>query len=212
MQNFWLFCSKMSTSNKRDDKMDSISNKITDYFSRKNYISEDKKDIYNYGFKLIISDLINFSLVLGLGLVINRFIDGIVFLISLCGIRRFSGGFHAKTFWLCRVSMVFTFLSVIIISNTLEIIKPPLLYIIVFDIISLIVISFFSPVKHPNKKLTKKQCHNNKIKAIIMSTFFTMVSILLIGFSISSGITISVTIWADVLLMIIGIIIVKGGK
>jgi len=202
----------MSTSNKRDEKMDSISNKITDYFLHKKYISEDKKDIYNYGFKLIISDLINFSFVLGLGLVLNRFVDGIVFLISLCGIRRFSGGFHAKTFWLCRVSMIVTFFSVIIISNTLEIIKLPLLYMIIFDIISLIVISVLAPVKHPNKKLTKKQCKNNKIKAILVSTFLTMVSILLIGFNVSDGITISVTIWADVLLMIIGIKTVKGGK
>lgn len=192
--------------------MDSISNKITDYFYSKNYISEDKKDIYNYGFKLIISDLINFSLILVLGLVLNSFFDGIVFLISLCGIRRFSGGFHAKTFWLCRVSMIVTFLIVIIISNTLEIIKPPLLYMIIFDIISLIIISIFSPVKHPNKKLTKKQSKDNKIKAILVSTFLTMVSILLIWFNVSGGITVSVTIWADVLLMIIGIKTVKGGK
>ena len=88
--------------------MDRLANTITDYYIRKKIIAEEKREIYSYGFKLIISDVINYIIIISLGIVFNRLIESIVFLITLCGIRQFSGGFHAKTFWLCRLSMILT--------------------------------------------------------------------------------------------------------
>lgn len=85
---------------------------MTDYCLRKNIIDVDKKEIYRYGFKLIISDIINFSLIIVLGFILGRTIDSIVFLICLCGLRQFTGGFHAKTFWFCRFLMIITYICV----------------------------------------------------------------------------------------------------
>ena len=192
--------------------MDAMSKKITNYLCRKQYIHISDKDIYEFGFKLLISDVINFSLVLLIGVALNKLLDGIVFLTVLCGIRRFSGGFHAKTFWLCRIAMIFTFLSVLIVSNGIIIIEMPLLYIILFDIISLIFISVFSPIKHIRKKLTKKHFRYNKIMATLLSSSFICLSVLLIVLGVDVGITITVTVWSNVFLMIIGIIKGKGGE
>lgn len=52
--------------------MDKISNKITDYLCLRNFIPEKDREIYNYGFKLILSDIINFSIVV-LSIVFRKF-------------------------------------------------------------------------------------------------------------------------------------------
>ncbi|PWM69170.1 MAG: hypothetical protein DBX61_02210 [Clostridiales bacterium] len=189
--------------------MDKISNKITDYLCLRNFIPEKDREIYNYGFKLILSDIINFSIVILLGLLTNRILEGIVFLITLCGIRRFSGGFHAKTFWLCRVLMILTFIIVWVITELIYNFRLFFPYVIVVDILALIFIAIFSPIKHPNKKLSKKQVKTNKIKATLAAIVLTVISAFLMTFKFKCGMTVSVTIMAVVFLMIIGM---KGGE
>ena len=97
--------------------MDRLVDIITNYYVRKNVITEDKRDIYFYGFKLIISDIINYAIIIIIGIVLNRLIESVAFLISLCVLRQFSGGFHAKTFWLCRLSMIITYICVMALSD-----------------------------------------------------------------------------------------------
>lgn len=189
--------------------MDKISNKITDYLCLRNFIPEKDREIYNYGFKLILSDIINFSIVILLGMLTNRVLDGIVFLITLCGIRRFSGGFHAKTFWLCRVLMILTFIVVLLITDLIYNFRQFFPYVIVVDILALIFIAIFSPIKHPNKKLSKKQVKTNKIKATLTAIILIVISAFLMTFKFKCGMTVSVTIMAVVFLMIIGM---KGGE
>ena len=96
--------------------MNSLANVITDYYCNKNIIAEDKKEIYCYGFQLIIADIINYTIIIALGIILNRIIDSMVFLIILCGIRQFSGGFHAKTFAVCRLSFIASYICVLSIS------------------------------------------------------------------------------------------------
>ena len=48
----------------RLEEMNSLANAITDYYCKKNIITEDKKEIYCYGFMLIIADIINYTIIL----------------------------------------------------------------------------------------------------------------------------------------------------
>ena len=68
--------------------MDRLANTITDYYIRKKIIAEEKREIYSYGFKLIIADVINYVIIISLGIVFNRLIESIAFLITLCGLRQ----------------------------------------------------------------------------------------------------------------------------
>ena len=65
-----------------------LANTITDYYIRKKIIAEEKREIYFYGFKLIIADVINYVIIISLGIVFNRLIESIAFLITLCGLRQ----------------------------------------------------------------------------------------------------------------------------
>ncbi len=193
--------------------MDKLINKITDFYIKKSYISEDKREIYSYGFKLIIADIINFSIVMLLGVISGKFLESIVFLITLCGVRQFSGGFHAKTFWMCRLSMIVTFLCVIIISHFLsETACYNIINIGIINGISVIVIAALAPVEHPNKPLTGEQKKKNKRNAIITSLLLSVISIILIEANRIEGVTISITLTAVVILMIASIVLQKGGR
>ena len=58
----------------------SISKKLASYLSRKNIIDKDKKEIYQYGYEVLISGLIGFAIVIILGILMNRFIESLLFL------------------------------------------------------------------------------------------------------------------------------------
>ncbi len=191
--------------------MDTLSNLITDFYVRKHYVPEDKRDIYCYGFKLIISDIINFSMVILLGAILGRFIESIVFLIALCGLRQFSGGFHAKTFWLCRLSMLVTFICVIAVSALLSQFMN-IGHACMINAVCTVSILIFAPVKHPNKPLTEQQKRVNKFKAVIAALILSAASAILTALGRIEGVTISITLAAVVILMFIGIAVQKGGN
>ena len=192
--------------------MDKLANTITDYYIRKKIIAEEKREIYSYGFKLIIADAINYIIIILFGIVFNRLIESIVFLITLCGLRRFSGGFHAKTFWLCRLSMIITCLCVMLLTDIVTYTGFEAIITILVNTISVVFSTIIAPIVHPNKPLSDKQKHNNKIKSIITSTFLSIVSIaIVVTTNMKFGVTISITLLAVVFLMIIGMAVQKGG-
>lgn len=178
----------------------------------KQCIEYDKKDIYAYGLKLILSDIINFSIILFISVLLKHIVTGIVFLITFCSIRKHSGGFHAKTFWLCRLTMITTFLCVVAAFEIISRTSIQDYLVIALNLFSVLIIVCLAPVKHPNKKLTDEQSKSNRKKAIIASSAFAVVSIALIFTNNNIGITIALTLTAIVVLMIVGIINTKGGK
>lgn len=193
--------------------MEKLANALTDYYVRKNVIPGDKREIYSYGFKLIISDVINYIIIISLGIVFNRLIESIIFLITLCGLRQFSGGFHAKTFWLCRLSMITTCLCVMLLTDIVTYTGLEIIIATSVNAISVAFIMIAAPVVHHNKPLSDKQKRNNKIKSIITSIFLSIVSIILIvSMDMKFGVTISMTLLAVVILMIIGKATQKGGN
>lgn len=186
--------------------MDKLANVLTDFCMSRNNIPIDRRDIYCYGFKLIISDIINFTIVLVVSLILSRVLDGIVFLITLCSIRKFSGGFHAKTFGVCRISMIITFVLVLLASEQLVKCTVSMMGVIMINLFSILLIARLAPVIHPNKVLTTEQRRTNKIKSIITSLIMSVISISLVLLNIKEGVTISITLLAVVILMIVSLV------
>lgn len=191
--------------------VDVLSKMITDLCIRKNICPENRREIYQYGFKLIIADCINFAMIMLLGAVLGRFTESIAFLVTLCGIRQFSGGFHAKTFWLCRLSMLITFVCVILAANiAAHIDRCNIIFII--NIFSVIIIAVLSPVEHPNKPLDDRRKKQNKLRAVVISFILAVISLVLFAAGRDEGAVISATLLAVVILMAVGIAVRKGGE
>lgn len=78
--------------------MDKLASILTNYYVRNNIVTKDKREIYYYGFKLIIADVINYILIISLGIVFNRLMESVVFLLALCGLRQSAVDFMQKAF------------------------------------------------------------------------------------------------------------------
>ncbi|MCH5213260.1 MAG: accessory gene regulator B family protein [Oscillospiraceae bacterium] len=191
--------------------METISLCLTKKFLDRNIITPDKAEICKVGIELITADIINFSIILAIGVLTKSFIDSCIYLLLLWSIRRFSGGFHAKTYAVCRVVTVGIFAIILLINRIIH--DYLLLYSIVFNITAFITMLLFAPVRHPNKNLTDKEIKANKLFSLMTTVFFATVSIVLIVIERKEGFVISLTIFAISILMYIGMLTnKKGGK
>lgn len=184
-------------------RMDRFAEFLTAFLLRKKYIPAEEKEIYCYGFKLITADVINFSIVILIGILINRLADSIIFLGVLCGLRQFCGGFHARTFWLCRLSMVLTYISSEFLSSGISNLHIESPAVIILNIITVTIMALFAPVENVNKFLSEQEKKVNKLIAVITSACLAIISVILIVVGIDKGVNISVTMFAAAILMLV---------
>ncbi len=179
-----------------------LSDCIASFYVRKSIIPKDHKDIYSYGIELILNEALTFALVLLVSVIMHRFWDGILFLITFCCTRIYAGGFHAKTVAVCRATMIITLISVLDFTVIIESVH---LWILVLCLIGSAVILFpLIPVKHPNKTLTENQKRKGKVKGICTYIFFSGCSIILCEFNKRAGVLINLSLMSVTILAIVG--------
>lgn len=154
-----------------------ISNRITDVFIKKEIIPEGKKDIYLYGFEIIISSVV-YALIFILSAVItSTFVASVIFFVGFYLVRKFCGGFHASTYLKCHFMSVITHF----IAIGFLLLFPTDLRLI-FNIIVLyicgVTILLFAPVDHKNKRFIKNEYRNFRIKSCIYSCLIIIFSTL----------------------------------
>lgn len=189
--------------------MSTISALIVNKLLQRNIIVCEKAEICRIGIMLILADMINFSLVLLIGILTKSFFESVAYIIVFWSVRRFSGGFHAKTHLVCRLVTVGTYVLILIASKFIN------NYYLIIDIIccvfSIITMLLFAPVKHPNKELTDKEIKANKLFAALATLFFATVSLVLTLINKETGLVISLILFAVSILMYIGLQTNKKG-
>lgn len=154
-----------------------ISYKITDIFIKKKMITEDKKDIYLYGFEIVVSTIIYALIFILTAIVTSTLLYSIIFFIGFYFVRKFCGGFHASTYLRCHLMTALThFVAIGFLLFFPEDLK------FFFNIAVLYIcgalILFFAPVDHKNKRFIKNEYRNFKIKSCIYSIIIILVSTL----------------------------------
>jgi len=135
-----------------------LTNHILSYLISSNAIddNEETKDYYRYGIEITISSLINILLIIIIGIVSGNALESIVFLACFIPLRQFTGGFHAKTYFLCNLSFAVSFIILLIVYKFTN---QYVTSYIVFLIIIFSCIIFFSecPVENKNKVITEEK-------------------------------------------------------
>lgn len=146
-----------------------LSHIIADFFIREKIISEEEREIYEYGFELSISSVVGIIIVLAIGLISGKFWESIVFYIVFCFTRLFTGGFHAPNHLLCKLTFSAILLAVLVLDWSLHGIED--YYWFVLHFYSMVIVCQFAPIENPNKELTKRQ----KVKCKVISIIAMMV-------------------------------------
>lgn len=127
-----------------------VSDRLTDLLLEKGIIKNDDREIYIYGLLAMFSTVINFFLVLAIGVIAGLFIETLMYLLGFALLRSYCGGYHAKTQLGCAIGFTFIYGLSMLVLRAL-----PADYSRYFSIISggicLIFIFIFAPIEHKNR-------------------------------------------------------------
>ncbi len=160
--------------------IDYISNKMLSYLLNNNAISDDEDDRahYKYGIEITISSFLNIIFVLALGIFFSKIELSVVFLFLFISIRQLTGGYHAKSYFRCNLTMCVSFcccvFATFILKNNFN-----LSFIIIHIILSSIIILVFCPVSNENKPIKLESRNKYRIISFIVSNFFSVLGYLI---------------------------------
>lgn len=158
-----------------------LSKKITYAFLKKGMISNQNKEIYQYGFEILLSTLIYSLVFFSTSILTQTIVPSLVFLIGFFIIRTISGGYHANTYIKCHILSIVNHLTFIIVFKYLFGLLPPQLFVVIL-IISSIVVFLCAPIEHPNKPFIKNERRRFKCLSRLYSTVVIIISIIFLVF------------------------------
>lgn len=148
--------------------INNLSTRITEKLISSNTVKQEDRDLYIYGIFMLLSQLMFILLTVIFGLVLNCVIESIVFYIAFQFIRRYAGGYHAKTETRCEI------MSTLSIFACLVVIRLSKLYgfdnvLLCLAIVAAISIAVLCPLDTPEKPLSEKEFkYFRKISWIIL--------------------------------------------
>lgn len=176
---------------------------IVNFFIRKNIFPEEQIDIYQYGFELWVSSVIGILITFAIGIISGRFWESVIFYIVFCFTRLFSGGFHAPTYMLCKITFAAVLLTILALDWLLCDIVDYYWY--VLYLYSFIIICRFAPVENSNKRLTEYEKVRSKVICIVEMMICPFVMLLLNSLNSELYHIVALTLFSVANLMLLGI-------
>lgn len=142
-----------------------ISNKIAHYLVNNNMLPKYKLDWCTYFFETKLIQLCYFSAIFFVSSFYFPFVDTLMFILTFMFLRKYSGGYHSSN----EISCFVISLSIVIlgIKTAHYFAYISIQYSIFFLALSSIIILLFSPVNHPNLRLTHDEMVAMKKKTFI---------------------------------------------
>lgn len=178
-----------------------MSAKITAFLIEQKIISGEDREIYEYGFELLLADLFNFSVILLIGSIAHQLWPTVVYLLIFVGLRSVCGGYHAKTHLRCHIGTIGVYILFLLLLDTQTLAENRLL-LLWGDFIAAIPIILFAPIPHANKPLSKTVRKRNRIRSIILFFLLFLLALLLGYYDQQESTVISLTLWIVSLCMI----------
>jgi accessory gene regulator B len=175
---------------------------ITDYLYKNKTIDENHKDVYIYGFEILISNVINFCLIMGLGIMFREFIHSFLFYVVFVVTRSFCGGYHAGSYLKCNVLFTVIYLTTLLFSKLMNPFMS-LVYLFIFLAIYIGCVIEYAPIDSENKKLTKDNKQRFKSISILISLMWTGLIVILYLTAREYATTITLTLVMIALLMLV---------
>ncbi len=152
---------------------------------------EDDKEtlkLYEYAIYIVLSAILHIVTIIILGVCFNMLIESIVFYGSFISIRKFAGGYHAKTPTRCYL---FSIISSIIILSLIALINSinscvVMIVLTVIELFCVVLIFMMPPLDTENKPLNRNEKKVYKKITCIISISVFLLSLLFIIFNLKS--------------------------
>ncbi len=136
--------------------INNLSKRLTDKLLSNGTITEDERELYIYGFFMLLSHIMYLILVCIVGLILGCVFESIIFYIAFQFIRRYAGGYHASTEVKCQI------FSTLSLTGCIVVIKLSKMYdfqtaALAFSIVAAVCIFLLSPLDTAEKTLSEKE-------------------------------------------------------
>ena len=148
---------------------------------------KDTFELYEYAIYIILSGLFHVLTILVLGICFNMHIESLVFYGSFVSIRKFAGGYHAKTPSRCYLFSVSVSVAVLCLIKVVYAFYSSslILLLLIFELACAVFIFFVSPLESENKPLNEKEEKLYRIVTRCVVTVLFVVSIFLFYFELN---------------------------
>lgn len=132
-------------------------------------IKDDEQDLYQYGFFVLLSQILYFIVTCIMGALFGIFFESIIFYVAFQFIRRYAGGYHASTETRCEIMSTLSILACIVVirlSKTYDF----QFALLILSTVSVLCIAVLCPLDTPEKPLSEKEFkYFRKISWLILS-------------------------------------------
>lgn len=149
------------------------------FFVEKNIIKSEEKEIYAYGYEIIISETINWIITIIIAIFTKKIIETAVYMLAFMRLRGALGGFHAKSHMGCIVISALVYVLCLYIIN-----KTPIniywILIVGGLLLHMGLVIKIAPVAHPNKPfINEREYLKFKKKSYKLSFIYCGICIML---------------------------------
>lgn len=154
-----------------------LSGLLVKYFFEQSGITDDEQDLYQYGFFILLSQILYLIITSILGILFGTVIESIIFYIAFQFIRRYAGGYHASTETRCEIMSTLSILASIVVIR-LSITYDFQFALLILSAVSAVCIAALCPLDTPEKPLSENEFkYFRKISWSILSVIFLVVII-----------------------------------
>lgn len=183
-------------------------NRLTDTLYRHCPIDSSRRQVYVYGFELLISTSSSILSILVLSALLSLPHYAVIFLTVFISLRLFNGGFHAKTYGRCFFLTNAVYVAVLIATLFFQNILPASTHragYILITFVAITVIIVLSPIRHVKHPLSEERYRYNQKIGRCLALVILLLNCVLLWCPISSvcPILISITLIAVAIMMII---------
>ena len=142
-----------------------VSERTVSAMIRHGMADESRKTVYVWGLSYILNTIFNISLFALTGIITGMLAETVLFTAAYIALRIYAGGFHASTPQRCCV------FSLLLLSGALVMVSYAAkigMIIYVLTALSVLTITFMSPVGSENKPLSSAECEKYRRKALLI--------------------------------------------
>lgn len=174
---------------------------------------EDDKEtleLYEYAIYVVLSAILHVVTIIILGVCFDMLFESIVFYGSFILIRKFAGGYHAKTSVRCYMFSVLSTSFILVVMRIILIVDSLLIMcgLLLLGLICVILICMLSPIDTDNNPLNNREKTVYKTISVIASVTIFLVSYVLMFCSlINIGVSLIFGVFMSALVLILGAVL-----
>ena len=174
-----LFQSIIFFRRKMGSRMYQLVSLLCRWMYRENVIREDELEICSYGLQITLANLINFMIMLFIGIMYGTPWEMGIFYVVFISLRFFCGGYHANTYGKCFLMFGMTCFLAMTVSGLF--IKMGQGIFLLFLAVAVVLGTYIlkrAPIEHVNRPLSADEKYCFKRRGVQVHTFWFMMGML----------------------------------